>query len=741
MNCINRSTWLIRTWLSCTRMLRFFIVILSLLILTACSGDDETIIVVDGSDSGSNAQPCSASNIPEKLTATIASANVPEDGKVVVDFSVVDGAGYDYACLASNQVRFTIAKLNPPSVLGAGLSSSWQSYINRTEAAPTNPANGPGTTAQIQATSETNGVLTNNEDGTYRYVFNANIKAVSSPLAVTYNATYTHRVGVQISGGGLPAENATYDWQPSSGDTTGILGRDIVATESCNSCHGELALHGGGRKDVEYCVTCHNPGTTDANSGNTVNFATMVHKIHRGKELPSVEDGAEYAIWGNRDTKDNYSEVGFPQDIRNCRTCHDEENEATPDAHNWLTIATVETCGSCHDDVNFTTGVNHEAGARTDAECSTCHVGGSGNQLEIERSHEIGGKAAAKELMAVRVDSTSIDGTNGDVQVLFSLINPSNNDSVYSQRVSDMNFVFRDSRTAPRLYRNKVNPDTGYIDNNTALNLDTAPFNAETGQYSWDTGVVLGDDEVLAFASRIRLCTNEKDGGLVNCADTGATTVRAPATPVCGNIDDTGEQVAVEDTLPIGAEYERCTTCHKGPSIPVHGGDYSSLQQCRSCHNNSFLRVNSPDNGIYRNADFKYAVHAYHASNYQNGSGVVEEIEYPGSIDNCTKCHEKSQVTLPIQANFYAAQTRTGLYTSSTAFLCSSCHVSARPSQVDPSNLSNLSREDQSKIGHMLQMGAVFNGTQAAANVTESCAVCHASGRDFAIDEKHGLLE
>src|SRR3990167_6616875 len=151
MNCFNQ-----RTGLSCTWYLsRFFSLILSLLLLTACSGDDGE----DGADApaASNALPCSSATIPEELIATIDSASVPDDSKVVIGFSVRDGSGYDYACLASNQVRFSIAKLNAPGAMGAGESSSWQSYINRTEAVPTNPVNGPGTVAKTQANTEANG--------------------------------------------------------------------------------------------------------------------------------------------------------------------------------------------------------------------------------------------------------------------------------------------------------------------------------------------------------------------------------------------------------------------------------------------------------------------------------------------------------------------------------------------------------------------------------------------------------
>lgn len=729
MNCFNPHTQIRHvknaSQLSRMALYRVFCLV-SVLVLTACSGDDGA----DGADAqaASNALPCSSATIPEELFATIDSASVPDDGKVVVEFSVRDGSGYDYACLASNQVRFSIAKLNAPGALGAGESSSWQSYINRTEAAPTNPVNGPGTVAKTQANTEANGTLTNNADGSYRYVFNTNIKAVTTPLAVSYNAANTHRVALQISGGGLPAENASYDWQPSTGSTSGILGRDMVATETCNGCHGELALHGGGRKDVEYCVTCHNPGSSDANSGNTVDFATMIHKIHRGAELPSVEAEGEYAIWGFGNTMHDFSDRHFPQDIRNCRNCHDEDNAATPDAHNWLTYPTAESCGSCHDDVNFVTGANHFAGARTNEECSTCHVGGSGNQAEIDWAHQIGGKADAKGLMAVRIDNTAIDETNGDVQVRFSLINPGDN-SVYTQAASAMNFV-----SSARLYRNPVNPENGYSDNNVSFNISTATPN-EAGQYSWDTNVVLGEDDVLAYASRIRLCTDEKDGGLIACVASPLINTYAPATPVWGNIDAVGEQVAANDELPIGADYERCATCHAGPSIAVHGGDYSSLQQCRSCHNNSRLR----DIG---NLDLKFVIHAYHAGNLddEDHPGDKLPMHYPNAINQCTACHSTNQLDLPIAANHWAPLTATGVYTSSTAFLCSSCHLTTQPGLVNPADLSNLPSADQAVVNHMLTMGAVFNGVQSAANVTESCAVCHSSGSLAAIDEMHGKL-
>jgi hypothetical protein len=74
----------------------------------------------------------------------------------------------------------------------------------------------------------------------------------------------------------------------------------VTTTDQCNVCHGQLAAHGGSRREVRLCQLCHTDQAIDADTGNSLDFKTMAHKIHRGKQLPSLQGtvGAKYALVG-----------------------------------------------------------------------------------------------------------------------------------------------------------------------------------------------------------------------------------------------------------------------------------------------------------------------------------------------------------------------------------------------------------------------------------------------------------
>ncbi|HNM25714.1 MAG TPA: hypothetical protein PKL15_09800, partial [Saprospiraceae bacterium] len=66
---------------------------------------------------------------------------------------------------------------------------------------------------------------------------------------------------------------------------------------NCDQCHKELRAHGEFRRSVKLCVLCHTSGSEDKNVATaangtpdiTIDFRVMIHKIHNGFNLPSVQ--------------------------------------------------------------------------------------------------------------------------------------------------------------------------------------------------------------------------------------------------------------------------------------------------------------------------------------------------------------------------------------------------------------------------------------------------------------------
>ena len=308
------------------------------------------------------------------LTGAITNVDVAGETNFTVNFTLAND-GSALVGMPASAIRFTVATLVPGT---NGNPNSWQSYINATQDVA-NPAPGwpapvgnPGTGSSVQATYEnaSTGTFVDHGDGSYSYTFSVDFDAVTDPATVIYDATATHRVCMQFSDN---VTNPFFDFVPS-GDVVTVT-RNMVKLETCNACHQKLEFHGGNRNEMTYCVTCHNPGTSDPHSQESLDMGTMVHKIHRGSNLPSVLAGGEYAIWGYRNSKHDYSHVAFPLPISNCSNCHSGASGATnqtSEGDNWKNFPTAQACGSCHDDVDFAAGTNHMAQS-DNASCSTCH--------------------------------------------------------------------------------------------------------------------------------------------------------------------------------------------------------------------------------------------------------------------------------------------------------------------------------------------------------------------------------
>ncbi len=204
-----------------------------------------------------------------------------------------------------------------------------------------------------------------------------------------YDANNPIRVGITLAdhdGAGAAtagANNPTFDFVPATNAPVATP-RAIVNIDNCNECHKTLgAHHSGSRNDTKLCVTCHNPTHGDPESGNALDLKVMVHKIHMGKNLPSVKAGTKYIIWGNSNSVHDNSEVNFPAYAANCTKCH----KKAADADNYKTKPTKEACGACHDGIKFADGtgtrvVGYSQGTSATSLVSsnsslTSHVGGA----------------------------------------------------------------------------------------------------------------------------------------------------------------------------------------------------------------------------------------------------------------------------------------------------------------------------------------------------------------------------
>ncbi len=678
----------------------------------------------------------------------------------VVSFQLVDSEGLPLQGLQASQVRFAIAQLEPGT---AGESSQWKSYISRT-VAPAPGFDGVDPARQANTETATAGTFTDKGDGTYTYQFSFDIASVAD---VAYDATLTHRVAMQLSVGDVPVDNnASYTWQPSSGAISGIFSREIVDNDTCNACHDGLAFHGGGRKDTQYCVTCHNPGSTDPESTNTVDMKALIHNIHAGANGGVVLEGGRYYIVGYRSTVYDYSEVHWTQDLRNCQTCHEESDEDTPDASNWRLVVNSESCGTCHhSNVNFRTGEGHLAGGfPDDTSCDDCHgpnATAGGGQWRTAVVHVIPTVEAGKKF---QFNVLSVENTApGEFPVVtFSVTDPTNGNAPYDIH-ADAPFT-QCAGGASRLSVDIAWTTQDYTNGGTGVNpgqpVQLNPLNA-CGGTSTDNG-----DGTFSVTSPVAVPAWET-GSLVAALEGHPAVDVDPDSPGPERIAVTNDflYAAITDATAqprrSKVAIEKCDECHQ--QLSLHGNNRTDAPEvCVACHNPNATDVNRRVAGSNcetvtgtlddQAIDMKYMIHRIHASGATvpygvcgfGNNGYLFDVTYPGKINNCEGCHLPSTDDEPagyypvdsmlVSGTTFDANDPTtfgdDVVTSPNAAVCSSCHM------------SSLARAHiEQNGGYFMRQGVkdAETGKMLPGADVETCALCHGPGRSADIRDMHGI--
>ncbi len=725
------------------------------LFLAACGGENGATGATGAT--GADGQPgppgpSTGGGIPvtsaEKINVLITSVDILAGGGApTVQLTLRNDLNQGLVGLPAANIRFVIAQLTPGT---SGGSSEWQSYVTRDD--------GGVTDAQATTETATAGTYVDNTDGTYQYTFASAL--TDYPAGPVFDESKTHRVGIEIrtnSGGfwpeNIPADNAPFDFLPTGGAP--IFTRLIVNSNSCNACHDNLELHGEARFDVEYCVQCHNPSSIDGDTGNTVDMKRLVHNIHSARP--------DYVIVGFGGRLHEWSDLVWTQDLRNCETCHDEDNPDTPQASNWRLVANRAACGTCHyDDGVPDSGHDfaiedgeHPFGLAfiDDTQCLDCHgpdgtvTNPDGRLVQTPIAHEIREKTAG-EAFSYNIEDVVSTG-QGEIPVItFSVTDPTNNDAAYNIH-TDPAFTTC-AGGASRLAVNVAWSTTDYanIDSGVlpGLPISMNPL-AACGGTSTDNG-----DGTFTVTAPIAIPATAS--GTLSVAIEGH-----PAVDVYN--DGSPERIAVTNAIayaPITdanavprrpvVDIQKCDDCHN--QLSLHGNNRTDKPEvCVTCHNPMMTDVNrrsgdpclsdlgADDTPI----DFKFMIHAIHASGevgkpYEvcgfGNSSHSFDITYPGRLNNCEGCHlagtyfpvDTGQVFgTTFDANDPAILTDDRVVSPNSA-VCSACHI------------------DDLDTEHMQQNGGDFNATKAAdgtmiSSGIETCEVCHGPGRTADVKEMH----
>jgi OmcA/MtrC family decaheme c-type cytochrome len=593
-------------------------------------------------------------------------------------------------------------------------TQNYTSYVTTTQTAPAGSAH-PGATA-VQAAADSGGTFTDLQTGHATYVF-------GNALPAGFDGTKTHTLGIyatrsltDIIGKDYFA-NTEVDFRPD-GNAVTARWDEIRPTTSCNNCHDPLSAHGGSRQDVKLCVLCHSPQSSDAASGNTLDFKVMIHKIHRGRDLPSVQAGTPYQIFGPQNVINDFSTVRYPQDVRGCAGCHEGSDPANKPSQSssWFSAPARAACGGCHDDLNFATGANHAGGKQADdSVCAKCHITDSGLEYDasVKAAHVVPTRSRQLKGLTARIVSMANFAPGKKPTVVFDL---RNNDGtavdgtkltafapMYAGPTSDYKVYVRESALAGSPSAGSFDPSTGFT---------TYTFNAALPADAAGTWSATADIERAYSLLRANRLPN-------------IPAIETAVNPVGFASVDGSPLVPRRTVVTLG----QCNTCHD--SLNAHGGQSGNTSECVLCHNpvRGDGDVRPSNAGQPESISFQRMVHRIHRGQaltqdftlYDTDGSVhnFNSLRFPGDNRDCAKCHTAGSTTLPLAAGGSLVTTLRDYYTpqAPTAAACLGCH------------------DRLETAAHAYINTTTFGGTRIPP--AESCATCHGPGKDTDVAKVH----
>lgn len=669
---------------------------------------------------------------------------------------------------------------------------------------------GPSTNYQrVIATQSSTSNITTEADGSYRYTFPQNFpSAYIAPLNDTaaYGAddgeltgqpilpgTYT--VGIEarrdfvVNGESVrDAGDATLDFVIGGG---AAAPRELITAAACNACHTRVSVHGSNRMVVTGCILCHNRGSEDGASSNpdyasnavTIDFGQMIHKIHRGYDLPRVKatansaDPYKYEVVGRGGAVHDYSEVkypympggsGFNLQTKNCGSCH---GGAAQEAQIYANAnITRYNCTGCHDDLDFTTGTvlnstnaNVTGGLLTeaqlsdatfrafpghdgsglggithqgldDATCNLCH--GAGKIAPVESAH-LPVLWDPQHVVGLKTVITLVAGNSGagfyqagDFPVIGFQFQEADGTPVDISDIASVNVVI----AGPAGNYQKIIPTTGStlsIRNSLPAN-GTGPFNYTSTQAIPATyPAQLNDSADYDYAGGWGdLSGRALDAGNYtimvyayrNVVVDGVT-YREVSDP--GLFETRIGSTGATDGYPGHVTDAKCNACHG--MLTFHGGGRKGVKGCVMCHTAGAEDRPTAGSGTQApepdSIDFKIMIHKIHAARelsvVQNG-GKYDLVGFNNNLADFSSGHLPSM--------------------QGGALDCVACHATdtwqnpTERSDVAIWKVACLSCHDSNAAAVHVELNRL-TGTN-----TEACASCHGPGREFNVAKVHKYL-